>query len=242
MLVGRWCCVRDSGGEQLHRGQYLGRSYSPTAVALDGRGGRFCKRCLWVHEIPSGCASYNCVNILDSVNYAEGIAVDGRGNVFVTDGKAIVESDYGTRRPELCDADTGWIGGYDGRSADGDGSEHRQRAIDLPAVRSRQPAWDAVLPSLHITDCTELDGFSSCGRRRFLHPRHRVPTRAVGLVNGHVNVVDNTLNTASTTQTIGVQGTGYALQSQTISFPNPGTQTYGVAPIASPHRRRLGFR
>ena len=49
-------------------------------------------------------------------------------------------------------------------------------------------------------------------------------------------MVDNALNAVSpnyATQSIVVQGTGVGgTTSQTINFPNPGTQTYGVAPFA----------
>jgi large repetitive protein len=51
-----------------------------------------------------------------------------------------------------------------------------------------------------------------------------------GNINGSVVLKDNALNAASpnyATQTIALQGSGIQ-QSQTISFPNPGTQTYGV--------------
>jgi subtilase family serine protease len=54
-----------------------------------------------------------------------------------------------------------------------------------------------------------------------------------GPVSGYVNLVDNALNATSpnyATQMITLRGAGI-LDSQTINFPNPGTRTYGVAPI-----------
>ena len=51
-----------------------------------------------------------------------------------------------------------------------------------------------------------------------------------GGINGSVVLNDNALNAAGAMQTIALQGTGLQ-QSQAITFPNPGTQIYGVAPI-----------
>ena len=53
---------------------------------------------------------------------------------------------------------------------------------------------------------------------------------SAGSINGSVVLTDNALNAGAAIQTIALQGTGLQ-QSQTITFPNPGTQTYGVAPI-----------
>ena len=63
---------------------------------------------------------------------------------------------------------------------------------------------------------------------------------ADGSISGNVALTDNALN-ASVTQTIAMQGTGVGLQSQTITFPNPGTQTYGVAPITLPLNASSGL-
>ncbi len=57
-----------------------------------------------------------------------------------------------------------------------------------------------------------------------------------GNINGSAVLTDDALNAPSptyATQTIALQGTGtvVSLASQTITFPNPGTKTYGVAPI-----------
>ena len=49
-------------------------------------------------------------------------------------------------------------------------------------------------------------------------------------ISGTIGLTDNALNVSSATQTIQLNGTG-ALQPQTITFPNPGPQTYGVAPL-----------
>jgi hypothetical protein len=51
-----------------------------------------------------------------------------------------------------------------------------------------------------------------------------------GTVSGSVVLTDNALNASSVAQTILVSGTG-RLQEQEITFPSPGTLTYGVAPI-----------
>ncbi|MGA2970975.1 MAG: MBG domain-containing protein, partial [Acidimicrobiales bacterium] len=53
---------------------------------------------------------------------------------------------------------------------------------------------------------------------------------AGGSTSGSAVLTDNALNAAAATQTIALRGTG-APGAQTISFPNPGTLAYGVAPI-----------
>ena len=53
-----------------------------------------------------------------------------------------------------------------------------------------------------------------------------------GVLNGAVVLTDNALNNLSSQQTVSLTGTGLEQgDQQTITFPNPGTQTYGVAPI-----------
>ncbi len=91
---------------------------------------------------------------------------------------------------------------------------------------------DAVLPSLHTTDCTELSGLQLGAGASCTLPIEFAPSQS-GLVNGHVHVVDNALNVAFATQTIAVQGTGIGSgpEAQTINFLSPGTQDYGVSPI-----------
>jgi hypothetical protein len=86
---------------------------------------------------------------------------------------------------------------------------------------------DAVLPYLHATDCTELSGLqlapgTSCTLGIEFQPMQS------GLVNGHVNVVDNALNVYAV-QTIAVQGTGgsvtlpaaaVTVSPQSLTFPS----------------------
>ena len=53
-----------------------------------------------------------------------------------------------------------------------------------------------------------------------------------GVLNGTLTLTDNALNNLVSQQSVGLTGTGTgSQQQQTISFPNPGTQAYGVAPI-----------
>ena len=54
---------------------------------------------------------------------------------------------------------------------------------------------------------------------------------SVGSLAGSVVLIDNALNTGGNTQTVVLQGTG-AIAAQTITFTNPGTQTYSVNPVA----------
>ena len=78
------------------------------------------------------------------------------------------------------------------------------------------------------TDCSSsshLTGGGGCAIAVAFAPT------TTGVVNGTVTLTDNALNNNSSQQTVGLTGTGMPQQSQTITFPNPGTQTYGVAPI-----------
>jgi sugar lactone lactonase YvrE len=54
---------------------------------------------------------------------------------------------------------------------------------------------------------------------------------ADGSISGNVILTDNALNGSAAAQTIALQGTGFGQLSQTITFPNPGPQTYGVGSV-----------
>ena len=55
---------------------------------------------------------------------------------------------------------------------------------------------------------------------------------AAGVLNGAVTLTDNALNNPASRQSVSLTGTGITQQQpQTITFPNPGTQTYGAGPI-----------
>ena len=53
---------------------------------------------------------------------------------------------------------------------------------------------------------------------------------AAGTRAGTLTIIDNSNGVAGSTQTVDLSGTG--MQSQTITFPNPGAQTYGVGPLS----------
>ncbi len=77
------------------------------------------------------------------------------------------------------------------------------------------------------TDCnasSQLSAAASCAIAAAFSPTARGPA------SGTVTLTDNSLNNPASTQSVALSGTG-AQQTQTITFPNPGTQTYGVAPI-----------
>ena len=121
--------------------------------------------------------------------------MDGRGNVFVTDGKAISWSRTTRSRPSLSFATPTPVGSVD--TTDGPQTVTVQNIGNAPLTF--QPfapgnLLDAVLPSLHITDCTELDGLQLAPGDSCTLDIEFQPAQS-GLVNGHVNVVDNTLNT-----------------------------------------------
>jgi NHL repeat len=161
-------------------------------------------------------------------SYPAGVAVDGSGNVFVTDNNnRVVKLDYADA-PSLSFATPTPAGSTD--TNDGPLTVTVQNIGNetlyfQPLVADN--LLDAVLASPGAADCTGLSGLQS-GTACTLGIEFQ-PAQA-GLVSGHVNLVDNALNATYATQAIGLQCTGIVGQ-QTINFPNPGPATYGVAPF-----------
>ncbi len=95
--------------------------------------------------------------------------------------------------------------------------------LDIPEISTALPyTFTDPYTSCSATGQT-LASAASCGLGIEFKPTE------IGPYSGSVVLTDNTLNLAAATQTIRLNGDG--VQPQTITFPNPGTQTYGVPPI-----------
>ena len=196
----------------------------------DASGGNYT-----VNEVPSGCTAANCIKALASGSiYVSGLAVDGSGNLYVADtsNKGLVKLDYADG-PSLSFATPTLVGSVD--TADGPQTVTVQNIGNAPLTFQPFTAANllhAALPSLHVTDCTELSGLQLApGASCTLDIEFR-PTQS-GLVNGHVNVVDNTLN-AYATQTIAVQGTGTGSVPAPVVSLSPLSLTFPSQPLNQP--------
>ena len=203
-----------------------------TGVAVDGNGNLFI----------TDAATNSVKELLASGGYAlppvvyplgssfktpEGIAVDGNGNVFVSDytNNIVVKLDYADA-PTLAFATPTPVGSID--TTDLPQAVTVQNIGNSPLTFQPFAAGnllDAVLASSGSTDCSVLSSLQLPAGASCTLGIEFAPSQ-VGSLTGYVNVVDNALNAAST-QAISVQGTG-TIGSQTITFANPGTQTYGT--------------
>ncbi len=219
----------------------LGSGFSlPFGVAVDGAGNVF------VADTGNGAVKeilaaggYITINTLASgFNNPTGVAVDGFGNVYVADrdNNRVVKLDFADA-PTLSFATATDVGSAD--STDG------PQTVTVQNIGNAQLTFqpfvaanllDAILTPSGATDCTALSGLQLAPGVSCTLAIEFEPAVAGSPVTGYVDVVDNALNAVSpnyATQSIVVQGTGVGgTTSQTINFPNPGTQTYGVAPFA----------
>ncbi len=156
-----------------------------------------------------------------------GVAVDGSGNVYFTSSSGnLYKLDYADA-PSLTFATPTPVGSTD--TADGAQTVTVQNIGNV--TLAFQPfatgnLLDAVLTSSGPTDCTALSNLQLVSGTACTLGVEFAPARSGQSVTGYVNVLDNALNAAST-QTISVLGTG-SQGTQTITFTNPGTQTYGT--------------
>jgi hypothetical protein len=209
-------------------------SYPPTAVAVDGSGDvLYSSYYAWydgsrsaLNEIPAGCVVSTCVKTLDSNSgYFNGLAVDGSGNVFATNGQGLVKLDFADA-PSLTFATPTAVGSTD--TSDPPQTVTAQNIGNAPLTF--QPfvysnLLDAILPSLHATDCTELSGLqltpgTACTLEIEFQPQLSGP------VSGHVNLVDNSLNVYDSTQSILVFGNGGSIPPPTGVTVSPQSLTF----------------
>jgi hypothetical protein len=220
--------------------------YHPNRVAVDGGGNVFVAPTSnnginQVFEMPPGCAFSSCVTALGgnpSFIGPWGVGVDGTGNIYVTDDftNAVDKLDFADP-PALSFPTATDVGVLD--TADGPLGATVENIGTAPLVfpvpvNGFNPSVSAGFVWDSTSSCAQtpsggsafsLAAAGSCDIEIKFQPT------GPGANTGTVVLSDNSLNADVATQGIGLSGTG-AQQSQTISFPNPGTQTYGVAPIA----------
>ncbi len=153
------------------------------------------------------------------------MAVDGSGNVYIADtgNNEVLEVDFADP-PSLTFA-----------------------ATDVGSASAAQDVTVLNLGNapLNISQISVSSNFTlqgpdtSCGTtQQILDPAAscvlgiEFAPMTTGSIGGSIVLADNHLNASSpqATQTITLQGTAN-LGTQTINFPNPGTQTYGVSPL-----------
>ena len=207
----------------------------PSGIAVDGSGNLFVTDgSSAVKEVLAAGGYTTVITLAGGFLYPNGTAMDGSGNVFVAEsGKnRILKLDYADP-PSLTFATPAQVGSTD--TTDGPQTVTVQNIGNVPLTFQPFVAanlLDAVLASPGATDCTELSGSQLAPGAACTLAIEFDPAQS-GPVNGYVNLVDNALNPAPpsyATQTIALQGTGL-VAAQTITFPNPGGQKYGVAPL-----------
>jgi sugar lactone lactonase YvrE len=212
----------------------------PTGVAVDANGNVFVADANngAVKEILAASDYSTVVTLGSGFSNPFSVAVDGSGNVYVAElgNNSVVKLDYADA-PALSFATPTSVGTTD--TTDGPQTVTLQNIGNTTLTFQPFVAGnllDAILTSSGATDCTTLSGLQLAPGVSCTLDIEFAPAVSGSPVTGYVNVVDNALNAASpnyATQTIAVQGTGFlGTTPQTINFPNPGTQTYGVAPFA----------
>ena len=204
-------------------------------VAVDGNGNVFISDAYGLQEIVKAgpqmgtkTLSYNCFS---------SVAVDGRGNLYGIDGNQVTKVDYADA-PSLSFGSTNIAASGAEQTVTLVNSGNAPLTFPSPATgRNPSVAPNFTLDSSASTACPviaasaaakSLVAGASCTLSIGFDPT------AAGNISGSVVVKDNALNAASSNyavQTIGLHGTGNAQQLQTIAFPTPGAQSYGVAPI-----------
>ena len=207
----------------------LGSGFSnPRGVALDGGGNVYVTDAYnnAVKEILAA-GGYTTVNTLMAFNSPYEIAVDGSGNLFVTDGSSKAAKLDFADPPSLSFATPTFVGSTD--STDPAQTVTIQNIGSAPLLfLSPLPSYvsEAVLTSSGAADCTELSPLQLAPSTSCTLGIEFAPMES-GAVTGQISILDDSLHTTYyAKQSITVLGTGVSLQSQAITFPAPGAQTY----------------
>ncbi len=159
-----------------------------------------------------------------ALNGPDGVAVDGEGNLYIADSGNNLVREVTASAATLTFPSQTLVSTLD--TTDGaitvtvSNIGNQSLNILQTTISQVQNSSTCSSPLASGGSCTESVEF--------------YPTTAGSPLSGYVTLQDNALNAAApnyTTQTIPVQGTAVAQYTQTITFPNPGTQIDGVAPI-----------
>jgi sugar lactone lactonase YvrE len=235
--------VPANGGAQTT----IGTGWSqPEAVAVDAAGDVFvADEAPKVVEVPAGCINNSACQITISGTYAYGVAVDGKGNVYIPDrsGSAPYNNADNTNNqvieinkaqpPSLTFADT-----YEGSTSS-----------DSPQTVSVQNVGNATLNFATIsfpTDFPQVGDDNDCSTGTPLTPGlvcpltiDFKPTTLGSPLSEAVGLTDNALNAIpGATQNISVQGNGLSPE---VNVPNVVGQTQtGAAGLLSTAGLNLG--
>ena len=204
----------------------LGSGYvTPQSVAVDASGTVYVAdtgNAQIVKVVPGGGSQ--SVIAMTGLSAPHGVTLDATGNVYVSDGGNV----YEVNRSQAWQLNFGEVA---------QGTTSPAQTLTLSNLGNEQLAASSLTISDQYQqqasggqDCsggTQLSAGGTCAIAVVFSPT------TTGPVNGTVVLTDNALNNASSQQSVAVTGTGGQPQQQpqTITFPNPGTQTYGGAPV-----------
>ncbi len=202
----------------------MGTGYhTPQDVAVDASGTVYVADTgnAQIVKVAVGGGSQSVVPVAGLVA-PHGVMLDATGNVYVSDSSSL----YEVNRVQAATLNFGNVT---------INTTSPPQTLQVSNIGNQQLTVSALAISTSFvqqpsggTDCSSsshLTGGGGCAIAVAFAPT------TTGVVNGTVTLTDNALNNNSSQQTVGLTGTGMPQQSQTITFPNPGTQTYGVAPI-----------
>ncbi|MGC2112654.1 MAG: MBG domain-containing protein, partial [Candidatus Korobacteraceae bacterium] len=203
----------------------MGSGYlRPQAAAVDASGTVYVADTghAQIVKVAPGGESQSVISVT-GLTGPHGVTVDAAGDLYVSDSSNV----YEVNRVQAAQLNFGNVPV---------GNTSPAQTLQVSNVGNQQ----LTVSSLAITanyqqqpsggsDCSgssQLSAGTACAIAAAFSPT------TTGVLNGTVTLTDNALNNASSQQTVSMTGTGVSQQQQqTITFPNPGTQTYGVPPI-----------
>jgi sugar lactone lactonase YvrE len=206
----------------------LGSGYnSPHGIAVDASGTVYVADTgnSQIVEVATGGGSQSVLAVA-GITAPHGVTVDSAGNLFVSDNTSV----YEVNRTQAASLNFG---------IENVGSTSPAQMLTVSNVGNQQLAVSGLSISPNFTqqpsggtDCSSnsrLVAGGACASALAFAPT------TTGVLNGTLTLTDNALNNPASMQSASMSGIGTQQQQQepqTITFPNPGTQTYGVVPIA----------
>jgi hypothetical protein len=201
----------------------LGSGYnSPHGIAVDASGTVYVADTgnSQILEVATGGGSQSVLAVA-GITAPHGVAVDSAGNLFVSDNTSV----YEVNRTQAASLNFG---------TENVGSTTPAQTLTVSNVGNQQLAVSGLSISANFTqqpsggtDCSsnsQLVAGGACASALAFAPT------TTGVLNGTLTLTDNALNNPASMQSASMSGIG-TQQQQTITFPNPGSQTYGIAPI-----------